>query len=195
MFRICLTLLAIAALLTGCSSGPASGVNVHAGPHYTLPDNSAYSQKDRRWANDRMGGSGASIKAEGCLVAATSMALTNLGFKINPGQLNARLKKQKGYTSSGLLIWSSIEKVSKGRAVARYHDKVNEGVINSCMRDGFYPLARFILPNGRTHWAMIVRKSARGYHMRDPLHPSNKPLIFGQGISGFQAIRCIGRKT
>jgi len=42
------------------------------------------------------------------------------------------------------------------------------------------------------HWAMIVKHDARGYHMRDPLRISKKPLIFPAGIKGYRAVRCIG---
>lgn len=186
---------AFALLLSACAGGaPKKSADQSAGV-FTLRDIVAYSQKDPRWAGERMGGSGASMKAEGCLVTATAMALTNLGFKIDPGGLNAGLKKNGGYTKSGLLVWSAIDRVSRGQATARFYNSVSDEIIMSCMADGYYPLARFILPNGRTHWAMIVHKSARGYHMRDPLHPSKQPLIFGQGISGFKAVRCVGRKT
>jgi len=53
-------------------------------------------------------------------------------------------------------------------------------------------MARFILPNGRTHWAVILKRDARGYHMRDPLHPSRSPLLFPRGAEAFKAVRCIG---
>jgi len=39
---------------------------------------------------------------------------------------------------------------------------------------------------------MIVRHDDRGYHMRDPLRISEKPLIFPAGIKGYRAVRCIG---
>lgn len=181
-------------ILSACASGAPDRSDDSGWGGISLPDTIAYSQKDARWAGDRMGGSGATMEAEGCLVTAAAMALTNLGFKTSPGALNNQLKRQKGYTSSGLLIWSAIERVSGGGATARYYNDVNKQIIARCMADGFYPLARFILPNGRTHWSMIVRVSDRGYHMRDPLHPSRQPLIFAQGISGFKAVRCVGRK-
>ena len=192
-----------AAALVACASSPSTAgsyIPSHArsqGPQsaigLSLPDTVVYAQKDPQWGFDRMGGSGHSMEAEGCLVTAAAMALTNLGFKINPGELNAQLKREGGYTKTGLLVWSGIDRVTGGIATARFHDQVSDEIIQSCMRDGFYPMARFILPNGRTHWSMIVRASAQGYHMRDPLHPSSQPLIFPAGVSGFQAIRCVGR--
>ena len=187
-----------AAMLVACAGGPKAAVphmpssGQYSNGDLSLSDSVVYSQKDPRWGFDRMGGSGHSLEAEGCLVTAAAMALTNMGYKINPGDLNIRLKQEGGYTKSGQLVWAGIDRVTGGFATARYHDSVSAEIIASCMRDGFYPMARFILPNGRTHWSMIVRASSQGYHMRDPLHPSSQPLIFPAGVSGFKAIRCVG---
>ena len=108
--------------------------------------------------------------SDGCLVTATSMALANLGFQTNPSDLNARLTQVDGFTAKGWLIWDGIRKVTGGRAVAQYYDEVSEGIINSCMREGDYPLVQFYLKNGRSHWAMILKRDARGYHMLSLIH-------------------------
>lgn len=174
-----------------CSTGPATK-DTSGATDYMLPDKTVYLQKDPRWAHHKMGGSGDTLETDGCLVTAAAMVLGNLGFKMNPGVLNARLKKTNSFTSRGWLIWSGIEKVTEGKAVARYYDTVSDEIILGCMRSGFYPLVRFILPNGRTHWAMIVHRDGRGYHMRDPLHKSRTPLIFPGGADRFKAVRCVG---
>lgn len=183
----------IGMFLMGCTSS-ANSRKLPAKEGLSLPDRVTYSQKDRRWAGQRMGGSGATMEKEGCLVTAASMALTNLGYSIDPGTLNDRLKKNKGYTKSGLLIWDGIARVTRGQYKARFHESVSPEIIQSCIADGYYPIARFILPNGRTHWSLIIRQTGKGYFMRDPLHPSRKPLLFAKGVDGFQAIRCIGRR-
>jgi len=134
-----------------------------------------------------------SMETDGCLVTAAAMVLGNLGFETDPGDLNKRLKANSGYTDQGWLIWSAIGKVTDNQATARYFDDVSSEIIEGCMADGYYPLARFILPNGRSHWAMIVRKSQYGYHMRDPLHPSDQPLIFPRDVDAFKAVRCVGK--
>ena len=157
-----------------------------------LPDRVAFAQKDPRWARNTLGGSGEPLETDGCLVTATAMALGNLGFDTDPGDLNTRLKSVGGYTSRGWLIWSGIDRATNGHATARYYDTVSDDIIGECLRDGFYPLASFDLPNGRTHWAVILQQSMQGYHMRDPLHPSGQPLIFPQGAEGFKAVRCVG---
>lgn len=203
--------LILALALSACSTGPKNpaktATSIAPAPagldartftpvpgKSVLADKIAYSQKDPRWASHLMGGSGDTMETDGCLVTATAMVLTNLGLQTNPGELNAQLKSNKGYTNQGWLVWSAIDTVTKNQATARYYDEVSEDIIEGCMADGFYPLARFILPSGRSHWAMILRKSQYGYHMRDPLHPSDQPLIFPRGVDAFKAIRCVGKK-
>ena len=180
---------AVPSTLPAIISRPAP-VTIYQGP--SLPDRVAFSQKDPRWSEHKMGGSGARMGREGCLVTATAMALGNIGIDIDPGELNHGLKQNGGYTATGQLIWSGIDKVTNGRATARYHDRVSTDIIDSCMLDGFYPMARFILPNGRTHWSMIVSRSSRGFYMRDPLHPSQTPLLFPRDVSALEAVRCVG---
>ncbi len=194
MFSRFVSLFCICLFVAACASLPTPSPVPQMGGSSGLPDKIAFSQEDPRWAQDRMGGSGRTLKAEGCLVTAAAMALTNLGFEITPGEFNTQLKRQNGYTGSGLLVWAAIERITSGGATARFYTDVNKNIIRECMADGFYPLVRFILPSGRTHWAVIIKESERGYHMRDPLHISRRPLIFPQGISGLKAVRCVGRK-
>ncbi len=192
-------LIGFSLALASCASAPKPIAPPSSPVQYTpipgelsLPDRVAFRQKDPRWARETLGGSGEPLETDGCLVTATAMALGNLGFDTDPGDLNARLKQVDGYTARGWLIWAGIDRATQGQATARYHDSVSDDLIGECLRDGFYPLASFDLPNGRTHWAVILRKSQYGYHMRDPLHPSKQPLIFPQGVDGFKALRCVG---
>lgn len=215
MTRALFIFAAAAILLSACGSTPApsksgnhksassSGGNLYTpipqgrgysydGRSLELPDRAAFLQKDKRWASDRLGNSKETMGTDGCLVTASAMALKNLGFETDPGDLNKRLTEADSFTPRGWLIWSGISKVTGGKAKARFYNEVNEGVIDGCLRDGFYPMARFILPNGRTHWAVILKHDARGYYMRDPLHPSKSPLLFPRGAEAFKSVRCIG---
>lgn len=157
-----------------------------------LRDSVAFSQKDPRWASDRLGKTSDTLGSDGCLVTSAAMALSNLGFQTSPKDLNHRLTQTKSYTRNGWLIWDGIRRVTDGRAVATFYDKVDAPTIDKCLRSGDYPMVQFYLPNGRSHWAMIVKHDARGYHMRDPLRTSTKPLIFPAGVNGYRAVRCIG---
>ncbi len=71
-----------------------------------------YRQSDPRWANHRVGGSRQTLKAVGCMVCCVSMALEHYGFHFNPAQLNELLKDHGGYSSSGLLQWGAIPKIT-----------------------------------------------------------------------------------
>ena len=172
---------------------PQSARFNYDGRSLSLPDRAAFLQKDRRWASDQLGHTASdTMGTDGCLVTASAMALKNLGFETDPGDLNRRLTASDSFTSQGWLIWSGISKVTSGKAKARFHTEVSEDIISSCMRDGYYPMARFVLPNGRTHWAVILKRDAKGFHMRDPLQPSSSPLLFPRGAEAFKAVRCIG---
>ena len=192
------TAILAAGVLAGCGSSPKTPPST--APMMTPPppgtfalrDAAAFSQQDPRWASDRLGKTRDTMGSDGCLVTAAAMALTNLGFSTTPKDLNARLTKTDSYTKNGWLIWDGIRRVTDGRAVATYFDAVDAPTIDACMAAGDYPLVQFYLPNGRSHWAMIVKHDARGYHMRDPLRTSQKPLIFPAGIKGFRAVRCVG---
>lgn len=169
--------------------------NGQNGGSLSLPDRVSYLQKDKRWGGDRLGGTkNETIATDGCVVTATAMALSNLGFTVDPGDLNNRLIASDSFTSRGWLIWDGVRRVTDGGAYAKFYDTVSEDIIDGCIADGYYPLTRFVLPNGRTHWAMVVGKSDRGYHMRDPLRKSKSPLIFPRGAEAFKAVRCIGAK-
>lgn len=191
MKRVILTFLS-ACILAACGTTPDAPIRTGT-QSYTLPDTVAFLQRDPRWAEDRLGRTQDTMGRDGCLVTATAMVLTNLGFVMNPGELNTKLTKADSFTSNGWLVWSGIEKVTNGGATARYYNDVSEDIIRGCLRDGFYPLVRFILPNGRTHWAMVLHRDAQGFHMRDPLHASQSPLIFPGTADRFKAVRCVGR--
>jgi hypothetical protein len=197
-------------LLSGCGSTPlppGSGQKVSDYPASTiaypqmtpiprgglsLPDRSAFLQKDPRWGSDQLGNSSDTMASDGCLVTATAMALANLGFQTNPKDLNARLTQTNSFTPRGWLIWDGIRKVTAGQAKADFYTEVSEDIINRCMMDGKYPLVQFYLRNGRSHWALVIKRDARGYHMRDPLRPSKSPLIFPRSSDAFRAVRCVG---
>ena len=127
-----LGLISLAALaLSACGTSPQTVGTASAGlvpvqPQQSsglvLRDDVIFSQKDPRWAADRLGKTSDTMGSDGCLVTATSMALNNLGFQTNPKDLNQRLTSTDSYTDKGWLIWDGIRRVTEGRAVATYYD-------------------------------------------------------------------------
>lgn len=73
-----------------------------------------YSQKDPRWAKDRMGTSSETLARSGCLVTSIAVGLTRFWLPTDPKCLNMLLTKAKGYDASGRLYFSSIRTVTKG---------------------------------------------------------------------------------
>ncbi|MEE9347974.1 MAG: hypothetical protein V3U82_07250 [Robiginitomaculum sp.] len=195
-----LCLIGFAALMTACASGPprhasvpdSSKPNLPAGVLAALPDRASFHQQDPRWAKHTLGGSGEALSSDGCLVTATAMALSNLGFTTNPGDLNARLKKQGGYNRQGWLVWSGIERVTGGRAKARFYKTADIAHVRACLADGFYPLVKFKLPSRRSHWAMVVQDRKNGLYVRDPMVTSTVPIPLSARASGIDAVRCVG---
>ena len=195
MRRLLATLatLTLAACAGAPDPAPTDTITTSTLPPGSLPDRVAYLQTDPRWAADRLGNSSDTMGSDGCLVTAVAMAVTNRGVPLDPDHLNRRLRAADAFTPRGWLIWSGVSDATEGRATAIYHDSVSPALIRQCMADGAYPLVRFILPNGRSHWAMIVAEDANGhYRMRDPLRASRSPLIFPRGADAFKSLRCVG---
>ncbi|RKQ69516.1 hypothetical protein DES40_2317 [Litorimonas taeanensis] len=194
-------IIILAVIMTACSSTPRKSASktLDSGQNSTplqsqtrLPDYAAFYQKDPRWGHEELGNSGDTMASDGCLVTAVSMALANLGFETNPSDLNKRLTYTDSFTPRGWLIWDGIRKVTGGKAKAQFHESVSAELIEGCMAEGYYPLVQFILPNGRTHWALILDESSQGYLMRDPLRQAKRPLIFPHTAEKFRALRCVG---
>ena len=195
-----------AAVVTACASAPkpyssGSGFGkggaiaktpLPAGVITALPDRTAFHQQDPKWANETLGGSGDLLSSDGCLVTAAAMALSNLGFTTNPGDLNMRLKAQKGFNKSGWLVWSGLERVTGGRAKTRFFAKSHADHVKACLADGFYPLVRFKLPSRRSHWAMVVQDTEHGFYVRDPMVVSASPIPLAARAPAIDAVRCVG---
>lgn len=160
-----------------------------------LADTVQFLQTDPQWARQTLGGSGESLEGYGCLVTAAAMALTNLGFRTDPGDLTNRLKANNGFTSQGLLVWSGLEKVTGGKAKTIFYAHKDDTTIRNCLAAGYYPLVKFDLPSRRTHWAMVVKETTRGFYIRDPMVSSSIPIPLSSRARGIDAVRCIGVKA
>ncbi len=158
-----------------------------------LPDRANFLQTDKRWAYKTIGGSNETIKKDGCLVTAVAMALVNLGYPTDPGDLTAKLKNNKGFNSRGWLVWDGIERVTGGHAKAHFfHDK-EDFVVQACLAKGYYPLVKFDIPSRKsTHWVLVVRETERGFAVRDPLVKSTTPVLLNTRTKNIHAVRCIG---
>ncbi len=197
-------LVGAGALVTACGTAPkpypdapagsraAVKTPLPAGVITALPDRTMFHQQDPQWARETLGGSGDLLSSDGCLVTAAAMALSNLGFATNPGDLNARLKAQDGFNARGWLVWSGLERVTGGRAKTRFFKSADEAHVKQCLADGFYPLVKFKLPSRRPHWAVVVQDTKHGFYIRDPMVASQSSIPLSARAPGIEAVRCVG---
>lgn len=67
-------------------------------------------QSDPRWADELLGFSSLTIGSSGCAITALTMLYNYVtGNKLNPSDVNKKLKAVKGF-SGALIIWSKINK-------------------------------------------------------------------------------------
>ena len=196
--------LAGLALLSACASSPASvrapartaGTAPQPGYVQTaLPDKVQFVQNDKRWARQTLGGSSETLKTDGCLVTAAAMALVNLGFRTDPGDLTNRLKAYDGFTSQGWLVWSGLERATGGKAKTVFYADAADNNVRSCLAAGYYPLVKFKLASRRSHWAVVVNESRSGFYVRDPMVNSKTPVPLLSRAQGIDAVRCVGVKA
>ncbi|PHR91540.1 MAG: hypothetical protein COA69_10085 [Robiginitomaculum sp.] len=160
-----------------------------------LADSTHFLQTDPRWAAHTLGGSEQSLEGYGCLVTVAAMALRNLGFQTDPGDLTTRLKANGGFTSTGLLVWSGLERVTGGQARAVFYTRQTDKIVRECLMAGYYPLVKFDLPSRQTHWAMVVMETDHGFYIRDPMVASTIPIPLSARTKTIDAVRCVGMKA
>jgi len=127
-----------------------------------------YRQSDPRWANHRVGGSRQTLKAVGCMVCCVSMALDHYGFHFNPAQLNELLKDHGGYSSSGLLQWGAIPKITDNEIEVLPYEKPGLDFIDKSLRNNGPVIVKVRSSRGTNHWVLVVKKENGEYLIKDP---------------------------
>jgi len=168
---VCLLLAALAWAWRGWRrGGPAIPARTEEpGPTFCLPVVPIYLQTDRRWAGERVGGSGETLRAVGCTVCCLSMALAQHGVDLRPGELNEKLRAADGYTQSGRVIWSAITAVTGGKVEADVPRHPTHARINAALDAGNPVIAKVRLAGGTAHWVLVVGREGREYLVKDPL--------------------------
>jgi hypothetical protein len=138
-----------------------------------------FAQADPRWADDQLGPATSTMGAEGCAVSSAAMVLAYYGQEIDPGRLNAFLSDNNGYTPQGWLYWEKAAEYQqrtptsgderRGTLVRHaYEDLPSYYLIDSNLARGNPVIVRVHLPNGITHFVVIVGKAGFDYLIQDP---------------------------
>jgi hypothetical protein len=158
-----------------------------------LADNARYFQRDPRWAGNRLGGSADTVGSAGCAVTSAAMAMTNLGYTIDPGKLSGELTAKGGFTEEGWVVWDAVRLVSKGTLRVDVHEAPSLEKLDACLASGDYPLVKFMLKSGYPHWVLLVGKRESNYLMRDPLRNEDTAVPLTRRTQVILSVRCIGR--
>ncbi|HYV29339.1 MAG TPA: C39 family peptidase [Candidatus Eisenbacteria bacterium] len=151
-----------------------------------------YLQRDPRWKDQTIGGSGESLGKVGCAVASLAMALHHYGVEMTPAELNQWLKTHSGYTARGWLKWESVSRVSQGKCTVELIPTPSHADLDTALKNHQPVLAKVLIRHVVPHWVLIVGKEGQEYSIRDPLGDgkSLKPLSsYGSDIYGVRIIQ------
>src|SRR5204863_2140473 len=104
--------------------------------HFPVIETPAYLQRDKAWAEDRIGGTGESFGRVGCTVCCLAMGLAHFGIQKTPGELNEWLKTDEGYSPRGWLRWETVSKLSARKGYVDFRAPVNQGMIACALKGG-----------------------------------------------------------
>ncbi len=128
-----------------------------------------YLQRDPRWKDIIIGGSGESIGNVGCTLSSLAMAIDHYGVHLTPLELNEQLKGVNGFTQDGLIQWSAVSKLTNSKiwvdvSLAPTHENIDQA-----LQLGQPVLTKIMFYGTIPHWVLIVGKAGQEYLIKDPL--------------------------
>lgn len=142
-----------------------------------------WSQKDPRWANERMGYTYLTMGQEGCLVTNVASYMSFFGIDTDPLRYNQLLTARYGYLYDEVkkqytnrMYWKMPEKLWPGKVAMAEYSWFNNGV-------GWEPFAEKMIQSGRPvlaqvdmipggpmnqHWVILLGKINNLWYCSDP---------------------------
>jgi len=96
------------------------------------------------------------------------MVLSHYGMDVDPGRLNRFLRENNGYEARAWLRWEGAALFTPGLIEKAYEDLPSYARIDWNLLHGNPLIVRVRLPNGITHFVVIVGKRGIDYLIRDP---------------------------
>ncbi len=127
-----------------------------------------YNQRDKTWANDKLGKTSETVGKVGCLISSVGMNLSYYGIDMNPKEINKKLTKVDGYTSQGWLIWSKLSIITD-KKVKIIFPVLSHKNIEKSLLEKKPVLVKVYIHRVIPHWVLIVGKKDSEYLMLDPL--------------------------
>lgn len=128
-----------------------------------------FEQDDPRWTFDLLGPTFNTLGQQGCAVTSAAMVLAAYGVDTDPQRLNQYLITHAGYMPNGWVYWEKAAEVAPGGQVEKaYEDLPSYVLIDENLARGNPVIVRLTLPNGTTHFVVVVGKQGWNYLIRDP---------------------------
>ncbi len=144
-----------------------------SGGHYflhrvTIPV-PVFTQNDPRWTFQLLGPTFDTLGQAGCAVTSAAMVLSAYGVDTDPDRLNQYLSTHAGYTEQGWLYWEKAAEVAPYEQVEKaYEDLPSYALMDENLLAGNPVIIRLTLPNGHTHFVVVVGKDGWDYLIQDP---------------------------
>lgn len=164
-----------------------------------------YQQGDLQWSGDFLGDSKYTMGGSGCLVtciaaamemsAAKMPAMTDgtaddLNWGKTPGELNQYLSQNNIYDSQGNMQWNKLRE--SGYFQVDVYDIVSTELIQGCLQEGRYPIARVRMNGfGKFHYVLIIESSDGMFYCMDPLNQDNVRVPLSNYNNRVYAVRCV----
>jgi hypothetical protein len=128
-----------------------------------------FTQDDPRWTLELLGPTFDTVGQAGCAVTSAAMVLSAYGVDTDPDRLNLYLTTHNGYTDDGWVYWEKAAEVTPGGQVEKaYEDLPSYALIDRNLQMGNPVIVRLTLPNGHTHFVVLVGKEGWNYLVQDP---------------------------
>lgn len=160
----------------------AGGGNIGSNGFGSGKDGNYFSQRDGRWANNKIGRSGDTIYEVGCLLTSVAMVHKFYGSSTTPAKIASNAAYYFSSTAAMLIPWPGVD--------GRRYSNVGKSGIDSELSKG-NPVIVGIYANNSvgTHFVVIIKKENGKYIMHDPYYGPD--LVFSDRYSTnsiFQAV-------
>ena len=125
-------------------------------------------QGDPKWGKDPLGNSVHNLGQVGCAMTSAAMVMRFYGVDTDPGRLNVYLRENGGYDEDNDLIWEGPAMLAPDRVRKAYEDLPSYYLMDSNLLHGNPVIVRLRLPNGVTHFVVVMGKEGFNYLIRDP---------------------------
>jgi hypothetical protein len=116
------------------------------------------------------------------------MGLSGLGYPLTPGEVNAKLTSNAGFTDNGYVIWNKVATLING-AVAVVPVDNSYARIDRELAANRPVIVKILLGGIVQHWVLVVGKEGQEYIALDSLNKPQKPVLLSSLSSNIYAVR------